>query len=554
MISRRRLLPLLAAAPLASQSTTRLGYELTADLVIIGGSLGGCAAALAALRNGLRVILTESTDWVGGQITSQITPPDEHRYVERFGSTQLYRDFRNAIRDYYRRHYPLTTEALRDPLLSPGGGTVNYFTCEPRAALAVLEAMLAPYLSTGKLRILLETDPTAADTARDTVRSVTVRDREGRTRTLTAPYFIDATEQGDLLPLTKTEFVTGFESRRVTGEPHAPLEAQPANLQSNTVCFAFDYRADEDHTIDRPANYNFWRDYVPKLKPAWPGKLFSLTYSNPRTLQPRFLRFDPTDPRTKGENLGNFWTYRRIFNGEIVQNGSPALDISVANWPQNDYLLGNFLEDSAKAMQAASELSLCLFYWLQTEAPREEGNKEKLGWPGLRLRPDITGTATGLAKAAYIREGRRIQAEFTVCEQHVSTAARAGYDRAEPFFDSVGIGTYRIDLHPSTGGDNYIDISSLPFQIPLGALIPRRIENLIPACKNIGTTHVTNGCYRLHPVEWNIGEAAGELAAEAIRIGSRPRQIRANRDLLTAFQKQLVAKGIEIAWPQLTPR
>ena len=89
--------------------------------------------------------------------------------------------------------------------------------------------------------------------------------------------------------------------------------------------------------------------------------------------------------------------------------------------------------------------------------------------------------------------------------------------QAETFADSVGVGSYRIDLHPSTGGDNYIDISSLPFQIPLGALIPRRVENLLPACKNLGTTHITNGCYRLHPVEWAIGEAAGALAAYSPR-------------------------------------
>ena len=85
------------------------------------------------------------------------------------------------------------------------------------------------------------------------------------------------------------------------------------------------------------------------------------------------------------------------------------------------------------------------------------------------------------------------------------------------FADSVGVGSYRIDLHPSTGGMNYIDISSLPFQIPLGALIPRRIENLLPACKNLGTTHITNGCYRLHPVEWAIGEAAGASSRSALK-------------------------------------
>ncbi len=96
---------------------------------------------------------------------------------------------------------------------------------------------------------------------------------------------------------------------------------------------------------------------------------------------------------------------------------------------------------------------------------------------------------------------------------------------AETFGDSVGVGCYRIDLHPSAGGTNYIDISSLPFQIPLGALIPKRIENLLPACKNIGTTHITNGCYRLHPVEWNIGEAAGALAAFAIAKKTTPRSV-----------------------------
>src|SRR5690606_34394800 len=119
----------------------------------------------------------------------------------------------------------------------------------------------------------------------------------------------------------------------------------------------------------------------------------------------------------------------------------------------------------------------------------------------------------GLAMAPYIRESRRIQALRTIREQDVSALHRPGDILAERFEDSVGIGYYRIDLHPSTGGDNYIDVPSLPFRIPLGALIPAEAQNLLPAAKNIGTTHLTNGCYRLHPVEWNIGEAAGLLAA-----------------------------------------
>ena len=230
------------------------------------------------------------------------------------------------------------------------------------------------------------------------------------------------------------------------------------------------------------------------------------------------------------------------------------------NWPQNDYWLGNLIgvtpEEAAKHVASAKQLSLSLLYWLQTEMPRPDGGT---GWKGLRLRPDLVGTSDGLAKHPYIRESRRIKAEFTVLEKHVGTDARRkalGRDdvTTEPFPDSVGVGSYRIDLHPSSGGDNYIDVSSLPFQIPLGALIPRRVENLLPACKNLGVTHVTNGCYRLHPVEWNIGEAAGSLVAHCLDTKQTPRQVRNQARALKTFQSRLTAQGVEIDWPKLSPR
>jgi NADPH-dependent 2,4-dienoyl-CoA reductase/sulfur reductase-like enzyme len=84
---------------------------LHADVVIAGGGLGGVATALAALRNNQQVILLEETDWLGGQITSQGVPPDEHQWIETHGATSTYRRFRNEIREYYKRHYPLTEEA-----------------------------------------------------------------------------------------------------------------------------------------------------------------------------------------------------------------------------------------------------------------------------------------------------------------------------------------------------------------------------------------------------------------------------------------------------------
>ena len=536
--------------------------ELRCDVAVIGGGLGGVAAALAALRNGHRVVLTEETDWIGGQVTSQAVPPDEHAWIESFGCTRSYRAYRDGVREFYRRHYPLTEAARGTPYLNPGSATVSRIAHEPRVSLAVLEAMLAPYASSGRLTVLLRHIASAADVDRDTVRAVTVTDlATDRTRVIDARYFLDATELGDLLTLTRTEYVTGFESRKQTGEPHAPEAAQPSNMQAFTVCFAMDYVRGEDHTIERPPEYGFWRDYVPKLTPPWPGKLLSWEQPDPRTLKSRVGAFDPEAAAPVPGPL-NFMIYRRILHKGNLQPSAQATDITVVNWPMNDYFIGPLFggerADAARHLHRGKQLSLSLLYWLQTEAPRADGGT---GWRGLRLRPDVVGTADGLAKAPYVRESRRIQAEFTVLEQHVGTDARASLLKiapdtatAELFPDSVGLGSYRIDLHMSTGGDNYIDVSSLPFQIPFGALIPRRIENLLPACKNIGTTHITNGCYRLHPVEWNVGEAAGCAAAQALQTKNPPRRIRNDAKLLAEFQAMLQRQGVELAWPKVGPR
>jgi hypothetical protein len=107
-----------------------------------------------------------------------------------------------------------------------------------------------------------------------------------------------------------------------------------------------------------------------------------------------------------------------------------------------------------------------------------------------------------------------------------------------------------MDLHITTTGDHGTYGSTLPFQIPLGALIPRRVENLLPACKNLGVTHLTNGCFRLHPVEWNIGESAGTLAAFCVAQKKLPRQVRNETELLKDFQALLQRDGVPLDWPK----
>ena len=498
--------------------------ERRADVLIVGGGLGGVAAALAAASRGLDVVMSEPTDWIGGQLTSQAVPPDEHPWIERLGCTASYRALRDGIRAHYREHFPLTAAARAQPHLNPGACFVSRLGHEPRVAVAVLQAMLPR-----SVELLLEHAPVAAETDGDRVASVTLRGR-GEDAVITADWFLEASETGELLALAGVEHVTGFESQAMTGEPHAPAEHQPGNLQPVTICFAVDHLAGEDHTIPRPARYDEFTEHFTWVAP------------DPRTNRPVGRRLDPNpdeDPLATGPDFSDpdldkdLWRFRRIAARGLFAVGAYRSDLTLVNWPQVDYHEEVVLDAHAPG---ARELSLSFLHWMQTEA----------GFPGLRLRGDVTGdTPDGLAKHPYIREARRLQALTTVREQDI-----AGERGPKRFPDSVGIGAYRIDLHPSTGGDPYLDLASQPFQIPLGALIPQRIDNVIGAGKAIGTTHITNGAYRLHPVEWNAGEAAGHVAGFCAARRTLPRAVHASPEATRELQREFEAAGFELRWPE----
>lgn len=526
------------------------------DLLVIGGGLGGVAAALAALRNGQRVLLSEEYDWVGGQMTSQAVPPDEHPWIEQFGCTRSYRRLREDVRDFYRRHYPLTPEAAQRVALNPGNGFVSTLCHEPKVSLAVLQSYLAPYLASRRLTLARGYRPVKVQLEQQRIRSVTLQSRDGsRHWEVAAPFVIDATELGDLLPLSGAPFRTGAEARSEFDEPHAPEHADPNDVQGLSWCFVVDYDPHGEHVIETPKQWERWRDYDPCLTPPWGSLMLSWSATHPITLEPVVRTFDPISPQPERGPM-DLWTFRRIADRKNFREGFYDSDIVLVNWPQIDYLEGNLIgadePTRERILEEARQQSLSMLYWMQTEAPRPDGGR---GWPGLRLRGDLTEGPCGLAMAPYIRESRRLVGLTAVTENHVGEEARRalGSSRAAHFEDSVGVGAYRIDLHPSTAHRNYLDVGCLPFQIPLGALVGEAIENLFAGAKNLSTTHITNGCYRLHPVEWNVGEASALLAVFCQKEGKSAVEVHRCRTTLQAFQAFLRHQGLELEWPELAP-
>jgi len=494
------------------------------DIIIVGGSLGGCAAAMAAGAGSYSVCLLERSAWLGGQYSAQgVTKPDESRYTRTVGSTYYYRTFQHSVRAFYRNNYHLSARGQNQPTLDPCGAYPGFST-QPHVAHQVL---LQTLQAMPNVHVRLKTRVTAANVQGDTVQSLSTLDEHGYPATYSASYFLDATDLGEVLPMANVEYALGAESRDQTQEPNAPDAAHPEWIQPITVVVSLERRpAGEDHTIAKPANYA-------KLKTqqnysavdGYISKVFQV----------------PVD----------LWSYRKYIDASNFSDPAFPFDLSMLNMGANDCQsatipTGDDARD-AQIVEDARQVSLGFVYWLQTECPRDDGSGT--GYPNLRVRPDEFDTPDGTAAQPYIRESRRIKAQYTIVQQDLDSTFNDG-PRAKNYIDSCGIGFYGgLDIHglASVGMEQQF-IGIKPFEIPLRALIPVRVRNLLAACKNLGVTHITNGAYRLHPVEWNIGEAAGTLALFALVRGVSPADVPHDSGLRRDYQTWLLARGVPLYW------
>ncbi|MFC7582622.1 FAD-dependent oxidoreductase [Nonomuraea antimicrobica] len=197
---------------------------------------------------------------------------------------------------------------------------------------------------------------------------------------MTGSYFLDATDLGDLLELAGAEHVFGAESAAETGEPHAlPGPADPFDQQAITWAMLLSLHPGTDNTIERPEQYETWREHRPAV---WPGPLLSWVVSDHVTHRPRQRPLFAEHPSTGGIRY-DLWHARRVLDAGHL--GSGWADVTAAAWPMMDYwrlpLLGVDDETRALALREARQLSLSFLYWMQTEAPRPDGG---VGYPELR--------------------------------------------------------------------------------------------------------------------------------------------------------------------------
>ncbi len=501
------------------------------DVVIVGASFGGVAAALAAAADPkVRVALLEPSQWIGGQATAQgVTRWDESGMdtIETTGSTKSYRDLRAAIRAWYRANAELSAYGAGPyPPLNPGFARPGYpFAVDPSVAHHVLRRQVEALAA--RLDLRLGTTVTDVQTNNGTISGLTTDSGD----TYTGRFYLDATDLGDLLPLAGIPWTIGAEARSDTHELAAPPQAHPEWIQPLTVPVAIEHRPDgESHVLPKPDDYD-------SIASKQNFRVVDGDISGVFTVLP--------------DGQETLFGYRQYVDSRNFDGGSYAHDRTTLNVGSNDYqdatLPTGDPQGDAEVYQRARDVSLAYVYWLQTQCPRDDGDGQ--GYPNIALRPDAFGTADGCAPQAYIRESRRIDALTRIVQQDIDKGAfPKGTLRARRFAESCGIGFYGIDVHPSEYGTEWHGVETLRFQIPLGALLPKQLDNLIAACKNIGATHITSGAYRVHPVEWAIGEAAGVLAAFCTTQGVMPHVVYSHLDRRASYQYRLLARGVPIFW------
>jgi len=189
------------------------------------------------------------------------------------------------------------------------------------------------------------------------------------------------------------------------------------------------------------------------------------------------------------------------------------------NWPRNGndiYLnvVDMTREQRAAELQKAKNRTLGFLYYIQT----------RLGYKHLGLADDEFATDDLLPYVPYHREGRRLDGIVRLSYNHVMEP----YQQRYPLYRTgISVGDYPVEHHhknsPSVPNLFFLPVPS--FCIPLGALIPDRVDGLIVSDKAISVTNLINGSTRLQPVVLLTGQAAGVLAALSVNRRRAPREI-----------------------------
>ncbi|GAC1462754.1 MAG: FAD-dependent oxidoreductase [Chamaesiphon sp.] len=612
--------PVLATPP---RSPDR---EVNCEILVVGGGLSGAATAYEGLLAGRTVCLTEMTDWVGGQLSSQGVAALDERPSQRsrLFYPRGYLELRQRIQQQYGKLNPgecwvsdacflprdgnKIVSAMLQEAAKRGKGTLKWFPntvikeldITPVGSGQQIQSAIAIQHQPGANTPPLNSEP-LSQTIEDSYRyansqrfdKMIVRFsplKSGKSPQQADWYIVDATETGELVGLADVPYRLGIDARSYLEPSSSSDKSDPYCTQGFTYPFAME-ATKEPQTNTAPLFYSQYEPYYSYESSRLASFPLVFTYRriwSPKTgKQSEFGSFKFTEP-TPGDISSQNWTWGNDYRpGTSNDNLVFARDqLQASGQLQPGGWMGGLRVES---LRKAEELSQGFFYWLVAGTTDSNlGNGVKTPEPNNRYLKGLDspmGTVHGLSKYPYIREGRRIIGRssygypdgFTVSEIDISRrnyrdayyrqilppqmykslqTALAGLEipavlsgkvspdkairrsRSTIYPDSVGIAHYAIDFHPcmvmsppEAPGNKEREserkgaAQAYPFEIPLRAMIPQKIDNMLVTGKSIATSHIAAAAYRVHSFEWSAGAAAGTTAAFALEKGIMPYEL-----------------------------
>ena len=651
-----------AVSPQVAPASPTPDHVVECELLIVGGGLAGTAAAYESLLMGHTVCMTELTDWVGGQISSQgTTALDESREQRNLlFYSRGYKELRDRVEQKYgvlnpgecwvsaSCFLPADANAILMEMLAEaqaqGGGELKWFPntvvkdltmnadgthIDQVIAISHSPAPGTPPLNTDFLSEIIEDAYIYDDSARLSKQiiqfvpaGIELEGVENAAPRKVDWFVIEATETGELIVLADVPYELGLDPRSPLNPSSPVLERDPYCTQGFTYTFAME-RTAESQTYEVPEFYATYEPYY-----SWEKERDAL--------------------KTPQDHFDFVFTYRRLWNAsprseaKIFGVPRPGVgDISMQNWTWgNDYRPGTELDNlilTEEQLQASGQLepggwlgglrtetlrkgeenAIGFFYWLTTGTTDSQiGDSWKDPDPYniyLKGLDSPMGTAHGLSKYPYIREARRIigrpspgydtgfmiseidfswndfGAEFyqeTLDPRTYASMRRylAGLTTIDTFMpdadpnefhirgrsrmypDSVGIAQYAIDFHPCMAeypaekpgnierpGVRQAHGQAYPAQIPLRAMIPQRVDNMLVASKSIATSYSAAAAYRVHSFEWSVGAAAAHTIDFSLRNAVLPYELVDNipsyEPLLDQLRMEIYTSGNPVQFP-----
>lgn len=585
------VLLLLPERALASRTSAGAERTVEADLLVVGGTEAGVAAAVQAARMGVkRIVLVNDIAWLGGQFSAEGVGAIDEWTAYRGKRTEFPRSgtFLEMLR-LIRRHNGAKYGTPR-----PGNSFCASETVEPAAAAQLFAEWVAPYAERGtnQIRILRPYQPVAVTVEAGRVTAVTFENvADPKDRILVrAVLTVDASDWGDVIRLSGAKWSAGPDLKARFGEPNAPagpLGDDRNEMNPITYCLVL-REAGKDATIPKPAGYDE-RAYLGTTaitsaefkKVGWP------TGARPMNVPP-FA--DTAYPEGIYSAVVSVYTHRRLVDRR--HNGLPTGSEKVLlNWPTQDYPLYDFPRHVADALEAtekgastknvvamtpaqrrivfddAKRHALGMLYHLQTTVhARAAGNP--LTFRDMEL-TDEFGTPDRLPPKPYVREGLRLEALYMLREGDLRMRGKEPGWAKHMVPDNVFGFQFNIDFHPTRrvflNGDRsgpWANVHTANRNwsthtdragFPLRSLVPVEMNGLLGASKNLGVSSIVSSAVRLHGQMMLTGQAAGTAAALCLRNSVQPRALARDPLRVRELQRSLV-RGVAgmpgvLLWP-----